>query len=118
MSELPAELAPDASIGEIRAEIDDARHDAAHTLTELVERFTVREPTRRRIRAAMRSLSSDGQRMRQDVRAVGDAIPPGFADTGRKMVAVFGRLPLWVRIGLPTFVLVRIVIHRWHARTS
>jgi len=117
-TELPVELAPDASIGEIRAEIDSARHDAAHTIAELAERFTVREQARRQVRSAMRSLSWDGRRVREDVRVLGDAIPPGFAETGRKAVTLIGRLPLWVRIGVPSLLVLRIMIRRRRARAT
>lgn len=115
-SEFPAELAPDASIGEIRAEIDNARHDAAHTLGELAERFTVREQAKRQLRSAAHALSWDGRRVRQDVRAIGglatEAIPPGFAETGKKVLVVVSRLPMWVRIGVPALLVLRILRRR------
>ncbi|HJP78923.1 MAG TPA: DUF3618 domain-containing protein [Pseudonocardiaceae bacterium] len=87
-SDSHSELAPDASIGEIRAEIDSARHDAARTLGELAHRFTVREQVRRA------------------------ALPPGVTDTGKKMLVLFNRVPMWVRIGLPALLLLRILMHR------
>lgn len=109
----PEHLAPDASIGEIRAEIDNARHDAAHTVAALAGRFTVREQARRQVHDAVKSLSWDGRRVRQDVRSIGAAIPPGFAESGRQLVSLIARLPIWVRIGVPALVLLRILIrHR------
>lgn len=111
------ELAPDASIGEIRQEIDNARHDAAHTLSELADRFTVREQAKRQVRGALRSLSWDGRRVREDVKAISgvatEAIPPGFAETGKRVVVMLARLPIWVRVGVPAFLVLRFLLrHR------
>lgn len=114
--ELPENLAPDASISEIRAEIDDARHDAAHTVAELANRFTVGEQAKRQVRGAARSLSWDGRRIRQDVRSMAAAIPPGFAETGKQVATVLARLPLWIRLGVPALVLLRILVRRRRAR--
>lgn len=110
------ELPENASIGEVRAEIDNARHDAAKTIAVLAERFTVSEQARRRLRGAAKSLSWDGRRVRQDVRTIGgmagDAIPPGFADTAKKAGALLARLPMWVKLGVPAFIVLRIAFHR------
>jgi hypothetical protein len=35
----PSELPPNASVSELNAEIDRARHEAAHTVTALVRKF-------------------------------------------------------------------------------
>lgn len=93
--ELSTDLAPDASIGEVRAEIDSARHDAARTVAVLVDRFAVGERARRRVRVVATR-----------------AIPPQVSEPARKAVALVGRLPLWVRIGVPAIVLLRIVFRR------
>jgi hypothetical protein len=96
MSQSHHDLAPDASIGEVRAEIDDARHDAAHTVAVLVDRFSVGEQARRRVRVA-----------------ADKALPPGVAEPARKAAAFVGRLPLWVKVGVPTLILLRIMFrHR------
>ena len=114
LPEFPAELAPDASVGEVRAEIDNARHDAARTLGALAERFTVREQARRQVRGAVRALAWDGRRVRQDVRAVGDAagtaIPPGFGETAQQVVALLARIPMAIRIGVPTLIILRLLM--------
>lgn len=116
LPEFPAELPPNASIGEVRAEIDNARHDAAKTVAALAERFTVSEQAKRQLRGAAKALSWDGRRVRQDVRAIGgmatDAIPPGFGDTAKKIVALLARLPIWVKLGVPALLALRIAVHR------
>jgi len=122
LPEFPAELAPDASIGEVRAEIDNARHDAARTLGALAERFTVREQARRRVKGAVRSLAWDGRRVRQDVRAVGDAastaIPPGFSDSAKQVAALLARVPIAIRIGVPALLILRVLVWRKRRRHS
>jgi hypothetical protein len=114
--ELPTRLAPDASIGEVRAEIDNARHEAAQTIAELAQRFTVREQARRQVRGAVRALSWDRHRIRQDARRIGgaaaEAVPPGFVDTGKRALAFLNRVPLSIRIGVPALLLLRFVIRR------
>lgn len=114
--DLPARLAPDASIGEVRAEIDNARHEAAHTIAALAERFTVREQARRQVRGAVRGLSWDRRRIRQDAQRIGeaaaDAVPPGFADTGKRALAFLKRVPLPIRIGVPALLVLRFVVRR------
>jgi hypothetical protein len=42
----------------------------------------------------------------------GDAIPPGFADTARKAGALLARLPMWVKLGVPAIIVLRVAIHR------
>lgn len=110
------ELPENASIGEVRAEIDDARHDAAKTIAELANRFTISEQARRQLRGAAKSLSWDGRRIRQDVRTIGgmagDAIPPGVADTAKKAGALLARLPMWIKLVVPAIILLRIAVHR------
>lgn len=110
------ELPENASIGEVRAEIDNARHDAAKTMAVLADRFTVSEQARRQLRGAAKSLSWDGRRVRDDVRTIGgmagDAIPPGFVDTARKAGALLARLPMWVKLGVPAIIVLRVFIHR------
>jgi hypothetical protein len=93
--ELPTDLAPDASIGEVRAEIDSARHDAARTVAVLVDRFAVGEQAKRRVRVAANR-----------------AIPPQISEPAMKVVALVGRLPLWVRIGVPAILVLRIAFRR------
>jgi hypothetical protein len=122
LPDLPTDLAPDASIGEVRAEIDNARHEAARTLGALAERFTVREQARRRVRGAVRSLAWDGRRVREDVRAVGDAagtaIPPGFRDSAKQVAALLARVPIAVRIGVPALLVLRLLVWRKRRRHS
>jgi hypothetical protein len=117
-----SELAPNASIGEVRAEIDNARHDAARTLGALAERFTVREQARRRVHGAVRALSWDGRRVRQDVRAVGDAtadaIPPGFGESARQVATLLARVPVAIRIAVPALVVLRLLVWRRRRRHS
>jgi hypothetical protein len=94
--ELSTDLAPDASIGEVRAEIDSARHDATRTVAVLVDRFAVGEQARRRVRVAANR-----------------AIPAQVSEPARKVLALLGGLPLWVRIGVPAIVVLRVVFrHR------
>lgn len=111
-----ADLPANASLGEVRAEIDNARHDAAKTMAVLADRFTVSDQARRRLRGAAKALSWDGRRVREDVRAIGgvagEAIPPGFADTAKNTVALLARLPLWVKVGVPALIVLRLALHR------
>jgi hypothetical protein len=100
----------------VRAEIDNARHDAARALGALAERFTVREQARRQVRGAVRALAWDGRRVRQDVRAIGGAagtaIPPGFTETAKKVLVLIQRTPLAIRIGIPALVLLGLLSRR------
>jgi hypothetical protein len=117
-----SELAPDASIGEVRAEIDNARHDAARTLGALAERFTVGKQARQRVHGAVRALTWDGRRVRQDVRAVGDAagsaIPPGVSESARQTVALLARVPIAIRVGVPALLVLRLLVWRRRRRHS
>jgi hypothetical protein len=110
------ELPANASIGEVRAEIDNARHDAAKTMAVLADRFTISDQARRRLRGAAKTLSWDGRRVRQDVRAIGgaagEAIPPGLADTAKNVMALLARLPMWVKVGVPALIVLRLAMHR------
>jgi hypothetical protein len=110
----PSALAPDASVGEVTAEIDRTRHEAAKTVAALAGRFTVKSQATRRVRNRLQAVRWDGRRVRQDVRAVGaeasEAIPPGYADLTRKAVDVLRRLPRWITIGVPAVLLVRIML--------
>ncbi len=110
----PSALAPDASVGEVMAEIDRTRHEAAKTVAALADRFTIKSQATRRVRNSLHALHWDSGRVRQNVRAVGseasEAIPPGYTDLAGKAVDLVRRLPRWVTIGVPAVLILRTIL--------
>jgi hypothetical protein len=110
----PSALAPDASVGEILAEIDRNRHDAAKTVAALADRFTIKSQATRRVRSRLQALRWDSGRVAQDMRAARteatEAIPPGYADLARKAAELVRGLPRWATIGVPATLVLLLVL--------
>ena len=111
----PSYLPPNPSVGELVTEIDRARHEAARTLTALVDKLDVTAMMRRRSGHGATVLGWDGPALLAELRTlrghVVDATPEPVADavgTARRYVR---RVPMPVRI-VAVLVLLRVVRSR------
>lgn len=98
-TEIP-DLPVNATIGEIGAEIDSARHDAAEAAAALVNRVSMPEP----VRKATNSLRWNGRRVAADLRESGqqmlDAAPDKVAEPVRRGGRAVTRVPWPVYAGI------------------
>ncbi|HEX3786337.1 MAG TPA: DUF3618 domain-containing protein [Pseudonocardiaceae bacterium] len=126
---VPQALAPDASVGEIVAEIDRARHDAADTVAALVAKLDVSAQVRRRTSSRLllvgensqvRALSGRTRQVTGELRKARDkalaAAPAPVATGAARAADLFARVPVQARIAVLVVVLLRIMQLRRHRR--
>jgi hypothetical protein len=97
----PDPLPPNPSVGELVTEIDRARHDAAHTLTALVEKLDVKARVKHETERKLADLQNRRQR-------VMDSTPEGVAKALGKAAEIAKRVPIPAQIGAAVLLLLLI----------
>lgn len=103
----PDTLPPNPSVGELVTEIDRARHDAAHTLTALVEKLDVKTRVKHETNKKLADLQERRQRFL-------DSTPEGVAKTLGKAAELAKRVPVPAQIGAVVVLLLLLRRRRHH----
>jgi hypothetical protein len=114
----PSNLPPNPSVGELVTEIDRARHDAARTVSALVDKLDMKSAVRRRAHHQARALGWDGERVAAGLRTARiqalASVPPSVAVWLAKAGEAVKKVPVPVRVGVVAVLVLRLRRRRRH----